>query len=146
MQIVIDTTLPLNETEISVLRLLVGDAVQAPEINVQVVNSPAEPEEKPAPRKRAAAKKAAAPKPDPEPEPDPEPDAEAEPEPDPEPDAEEVPEFEVLRGKAVDVATAALTEKRSDEVRAALKAAGARRVNDMTTVEALRTFLTEMGS
>lgn len=135
MQITIDTSQPLNDTERQMLSVLMGVEYVLGEV-----------EEKPAPAKKAAApaakkgaaKKAAAAKKDPEPTPEPvaeepveEPEAEEPEEAEEEAaDDEETPPEELLT-LAVKKATDMVANGQASVVREALDAAGANRVREL---------------
>lgn len=125
MQITIDTSLPLSDTERQMLSVLMGVEY----VLGEVVEATPEPE--PAkPAKKAAAKK---PAPEPEPEPEPmaeEPLVEDEPEPEPEDDADDQSDEDLL-ALAVKKATEMVAGGEAAKVREALDAAGASRVREL---------------
>lgn len=132
MQIIINTEEPFNDVEKAVLRALLGEEVRTAVVNVTTnvdEDDKPEPAKKAAPAKKAPAKKAAAKKPEPDPEPD------EEEEQDDEQDDEQDP-LDVAVARATDL----LSQKKGAKVKAALEAAGAKKVSDLKG-DAVQVFL-----
>lgn len=127
MQITIDTSLPLNDTERQMLSVLMGVEYVLGEVAETTPTMKAEPAKKP------AAKKAAAKKPEPEVEEEPEPMAEEplEDEEEPEEEPEDDVSDEDLLAMAVKKATEMVAGGDAAKVREALDAAGASRVREL---------------
>jgi outer membrane biosynthesis protein TonB len=135
MQITIDTSLPLNDTERQMLSVLMGVEYVLGEVG-ETTPAPAAKKAEPA-KKATPAKKAAAKKPEPEPEEEPEPMAEEPLEDEEEPEEEETEEDaddvsdEDLLAMAVKKATEMVAGGDAAKVREALDAAGASRVREL---------------